>query len=330
MKRYILTFFSVCGLLYAGYGQDAHYSQFYANRIYTNPAFAGTSGNISINTTIRKQFKNLPNSYISSVVSGDLPIPQKRSSIGFVLHNNTMNGGTYSYNQASFIYAYMLKLKKDKFINLSIQSSFNNRMLDYSKLSFGDQLEADLGVVRNTNERFVNNSVNYASFSTGFVYGTDKLFTGMAIHNLNEPNMSFIERHKTDKDYLQLRRYVFHIGLNIKTRKYSGHKKHHVFSPNVLVMNQGNHVQLNIGSFYNYSSFGTGIWIRQTSNNTDGIVFVAGYTLNKVKFGYSYDMGLVSELNHLKSAHELSLQFIIESKKPYKIIPAKLNCPQLW
>ena len=70
-------------------GQDNHYSQFYANKIYLNPAFAGTNVCPRVILGFRDQWPGINGEYVSYTASYD----QSINGLGFALLFNGDDAG---------------------------------------------------------------------------------------------------------------------------------------------------------------------------------------------------------------------------------------------
>jgi type IX secretion system PorP/SprF family membrane protein len=326
MKKLLIYLTTSWRLLCSAYAQDPHFSQFYSNMLYTNPAFAGSSGNLKFSLNGRKQFTNIPNSFYTSTASMDMRINKTKSALGFIAMYDQAGSAAYTTSSASAIYAYKVKLNKTLFMSFAIQAELVNRNVNMSNLVFADQLETEQGIVRNTNENIGSNQRFYPNFSTGALIYSKTFFAGMAIHNLTEPNHSFINTTSRDLENLHLRRYTFHAGGNMYTSRSP--RKAVILSPNLLCMFQGQAAEVNLGVYARKNQFTTGLWLRQTMHNADAIIGMIGYKYNRFSFGYSYDWGIGAYSTTIKSGHEISIQFELENSN--RSHPSmKLPCPNL-
>jgi type IX secretion system PorP/SprF family membrane protein len=309
--------------------QDPHFSQFYSNTLYTNPAFAGASGNVKVSLSGRKQFTNIPKGFYTSTASIDMPINKSKSSLGFMGMFDQAGSASYTTSSISAVYAYKLRLDRNVFMSFAIQGEFVNRSLDRSDLVFADQLETEQGIVKGTDETIGTSQRFYPNFSTGVLLFTKDLFAGIAVHNLAEPNQSFIQTNSRDKSNLHLRRYTLHAGINLYTSRYW--RRAVTLSPNILCMFQGQTAEVNLGFYARKKGFTTGLWMRQTMNNADAVIMMMGYKYKNMTIGYSYDLGIGKLAASVKRAHEISIQWEISSRN-YKVNPLHhphIPCPKM-
>ena len=64
MKSIALTLMLIAFRVMQGSGQDPHFSQFYANRVYLNPAYTGIEAGWTMNINYRNQWFGLPDASI--------------------------------------------------------------------------------------------------------------------------------------------------------------------------------------------------------------------------------------------------------------------------
>src|SRR5947207_14303438 len=88
--------------------QDPQFTQFYANPLYLNPAFAGSAHCPRINLNYRNQWPALQGQFVTASFSYDQQIPSISSGIGLIVL--TDNAGERTLNTATFsgVYAYQV------------------------------------------------------------------------------------------------------------------------------------------------------------------------------------------------------------------------------
>ena len=146
--------------------QDPEFSQFYANPMYTNPAFAGSEcGRIA--TAYRMQYYGLPGGFVTFNGSYDQRNDKIHGGLGIMFTNDKSGEGLLTANHVNAIYAYELNTKKDISFRFGIQGGFFQKSLQWDKLRWGDQILAQLGFVNPTNEPRIDAAVIAANFSAG-------------------------------------------------------------------------------------------------------------------------------------------------------------------
>ncbi len=230
------------------------------------------------------------------------------------------------------IYSYSLSINREWSVSAAIQGSIVQRTYDINRLRFGDQLNEMTGYSGLPSEDLKNltfQGKTYANFASGILVYSSSFYGGLAIHNMLEPNQSFIDNNNSRSAVSLPRRATAHAGFNIYTSK-SRHKEDGVIlSPNILVMQQADFYQLNLGMYVKNQALTIGTWFRQTSRNADAVIFLIGLKLPAFRVGYSYDVG-VSSRTAMGGSHELSVSLHIKQKRRSATRRSKyLACPDL-
>jgi type IX secretion system PorP/SprF family membrane protein len=320
IKIYIWILLLGIGKVWA---QDPHFSQYYANPIYTNPAFAGGSfvGRASIN--YRSQWPNIAGTYRTFSAAYDEHFNSLSGGIGFMVTNDEAGVGTLRSISGNFIYSYQIILTKSLTMRAGIQAGVVQKTIDFSKLTFLDQIKAQQGVVGPTTETPENGPIIYPNFAAGAVIYSTKFYAGFAIHNLNQPKQGF---YKTTDSRIAMR-YTVHGGLVIPVKKSRDPKKTTNFYPNVLFMQQAYTSQINLGAYYNQGPVVFGMYFRQSARTSDALIFLLGLRTQKVKIGFSYDAVLSQVKFGARQSYEVSLGFELKKKTPKKGART-IRCPE--
>jgi type IX secretion system PorP/SprF family membrane protein len=321
IKLYIWILLLSTGRVWA---QDPHFSQFYANPIYTNPAFAGGShvGRVSMN--YRSQWPGITGSYRTFSAAYDEHYDKLSGGIGFMVTNDEAGVGTLRSTTVNFIYAYQLIINKNLTIRAGIQGGFVQKSIDFTKLTFLDQILAQQGVVKpTTSETGIEKPVLFPNFAVGTVIYSSKFYAGLAMHNVTQPQQGF---YKSTDSKVGIR-YTVHGGLVIPVRKSRDPKKTSNLYPNVLYMQQYFVSQINLGLYYNVGPVVFGTYFRQTRVNPDAFIMLLGLRTQKVKIGFSYDAALSNVRFGSAQSYEVSLGIELRKKVPKKSVRA-IRCPE--
>lgn len=305
------------------WAQDPHFSQYYANPIYTNPAFAGGSyvGRLSLN--YRSQWPNIAGTYRTFSAAYDEHFNALSGGIGFMVTNDEAGVGTLRSFSANFIYSYQIILSKSLTMRAGIQAGIAQKTIDFTKLTFLDQILAQQGIVQPTAEKPTEGPVIYPNFAAGMVMYSTKFYAGFAMHNLNQPSQGFYES-TTSRIAI---RYTAHGGLVVPVKKSRDPKKSTNFYPNVIFMKQAFTTQINLGAYYNQGPVVFGMYFRQTKENPDALIFLLGLRTQKVKIGFSYDAVLNNVKYGARQSYEVSLGFELRKKTPKKSART-IRCPE--
>lgn len=310
--------------------QDPHLSQYYASPLYTNPAMAGAARKIRVAATARSQYTALNNHYKTGVLSVDGYVGKVKSGIGFVSSYDVAGDGFLTTQTVSAIYSYNLDINRDWAFNAALQGGILQKRYDFSKFIFEDQIDPVRGVSKPTNEVKNLEQIIVPNFSSGALLYNNRMFFGVAIHNLLEPNVSFYNPNSDDVSLKLPRKYTIHGGVNIYLNKTRYDEDRIILSPNVLFMQQRNFYQMNLGFYVKQRALTLGAWFRQTSANADAAIFLIGMRFPAVKIGYSYDIIVSSAKTATVGSHELTLVFEIKTKtRGGNRYNNKLRCPEI-
>ena len=321
----VITF--VCTILYntnnTAYTQDPEFSQFYANPIYLNPALAGTHGCPRFNINYRNQWPSLSGTFVTYSASYDQYINAMNGGIGVLITQDVAGKGTLNTTTASLIYSYHLTVTRKFSILMGAQATWNQKFLDWNKLTFGDQIDPRRGFIYQTGDvpRNVNdNNMGTRGFfdvSAGIVGYTDIFYFGFAAKHLNMPNESLIIG-----DSRMPMRFTAHAGANIALGQKSKYTNQTTISPNVLWTFQQGFMQTNIGLYIKYGVVTGGVWWREG----DAFITTVGVDLGTFRLGYSYDVTVSKLTNASGGSHEISLGINLNCRKKPKRFRT-ISCP---
>ena len=90
------------------YGQDPAFSQFYANPLYLNPAFAGAApkGCPRANLNYRDQWPGIGRTYVTTSASWDQHVDVVEGGLGVLVIHDRAGSGNLNTSQASLLYSY--------------------------------------------------------------------------------------------------------------------------------------------------------------------------------------------------------------------------------
>ncbi len=302
--------------------QDPEFSQFYANPMYTNPAFAGSEcGRIAL--AYRMQYYGLPGGFVTFNGSYDQRSREIGGGFGFMFTNDKAGEGVLTANHVNAAYAYELETESGVNFRFGVQAGFFNKSLQWDKLRWGDQIIAQLGFVNPTNETRIDKAVTSANFAAGFLVYSKKFYAGFACHNLTEPAQSFFDA--TGPGTTLPRRLTVHGGLVIPLDDKK--EPDATFSPNILIMSQGKFNQVNVGFYLNKGPLVAGLWFRQTAPNSDALIALIGFRQGDFKFGYSADFTVSNLRSAGKTAHELTATYQFCNERTKRIRYRALKCP---
>lgn len=310
------------------HAQDPQFTQYYANPIYTNPAFAGSStvGRAVIN--YRSQWPTISGTFRTFSASYDEHYDVINGGIGVMLTGDEAGEGTLRTIALSGVYSYQIIINKYLTVRAGIQGAVFQKSIEFGKLKFYDQIVKQKGFVYLTQELPTSPTVFYSNFSAGMVAYTNYFYGGFAIHNLNEPQQDFYpESGDPDTRSNVPMRYTGHMGLMIPITKGRSPKFSTTLYPNILYMQQKQFNQLNAGLYLSKGQYVFGGYFRQNSVNSDAIIFLLGLRLPKLRIGFSYDATLSEARPGAKQSYEVSLAFELKKRTPKRTIRS-IKCPE--
>jgi type IX secretion system PorP/SprF family membrane protein len=292
--------------------QDPQFTQFYANPLYLNPAFAGTARCPRICMNYRNQWPMLSGRYETISFSADAHFDALAGGAGVLVTTDDQAHGTLKTTTASFMYAYQAVVNREFSLKFGLQMTYLQKALDVGSLQFGDMIDARRGFVWNTNETVPLASKKAMDFSVGLLGYSKKYFFGAAAHHINRPDEGMLGTSRLPV------KFTGHGGVIISLEK--GNESY--ISPNILFQSQQKFSQLNLGLYYVKGPFVAGLWYR----NQDAVIALVGLQNNNFKVGYSYDVTVSDLAGSTAGAHEISVQLQFECKtkrKKYRTI----SCP---
>jgi type IX secretion system PorP/SprF family membrane protein len=304
--------------------QDPAFSQFYANPLYLNPAFAGSVVCPRLIMNYRNQWPSITGTFVTYNASYDQHIDKISGGIGILVNSDRSGEGTMVTNTFSGIYSYRLEVSRTFSIKAALQATYIDRKLAWEKLTFGDQIDPKFGFVNFTKEPPPDKtSKGNLDFSTGIIGYNENFYVGVAISHLTEPEEGFYTIHKLPM------KFTAHAGavIDLQKRKHKSRSQEDLtISPNILYQQQLHFNQLNYGFYVNWSPFVSGVWFRQNFQNSDAIIFLVGIQQSSFKIGYSYDLTVSKLTNITGGAHEIS--FALQFRCPIKKKKIRtINCP---
>lgn len=310
--------------------QDPLFTQFYANPLYLNPAFAGSHRCPRVVMNHRNQWPAIRGTYVTSSFSYDQHISAIQGGLGILVYQDNAGSGTLTTTMASAIYSYFLPVTKTFSIKAGVQASYFQKALDWNKLNFGDQIDQQLGFISQSAEANYQSgvqNVNYIDFSAGLLAYSNSFYIGAAAHHLIEPDEAFVSSPS-----LLPMKLTGHAGAIIATegakrrRRRKNRNKNSLpessISPNVLYRRQRDFQELFLGVYVTKGPMVGGLWYR----NADAFIALVGLQFQNFRFGYSYDVTVSKLAANSAGSHEVSVAILFDCR-PKKKKFAPVTCP---
>lgn len=290
--------------------QDPGFSQFYANPVFLNPAFTGTTEIPRLVLNYRNQWPQKGATFTTYALSYDFLSKKNNSGFGVqVLHDKELNNVVNS-SSAMFSYSHHLHLKKQSFITLALQGGMVLKQFNTSSLIFPSQINQLSGEVSSFSPFQISDEKKvYPDFAVGAVGMHNQIFWGVAAHHITRPNESIIEGDQKGNVPVKI---TLHAGARTKKLHHGLLSREFTLSPNFIYQQQGSFKQLNLGAYIIEKSFVFGGWFRNNMDvRPDAVIALLGFATQKMQFGYSFDFTLSKLSNYSFGSHEISLTFYI-------------------
>lgn len=320
-KKYsIKAFFAIVALCtsLSAKAQDPEFTQFYANPLYLNPAFAGSAKCARIVMNYRNQWPALTGTFVTYNASYDQHFKAIGGGIGLLVNQDYAGQGTLITTNASAMYAPTINITREFSIKMAVQATYHQKKVDWDKLTFGDMIDPRRGFVYTSLEQRKYTSVSMFDVSAGILGYSQRYYFGFAMNHLTEPNEGFLGSSKLPI------KYTGHAGAMIpldggKTMKPG---EGTFISPNILFQKQQDFRQLNLGFYLMKGPLVGGFWYR----HEDAFIALIGIQKGMIKCGYSYDITVSKLANATAGSHEISFQTIFvckQKQKKYRTV----SCP---
>lgn len=309
MRRwvFVLLIFALPEIIF---GQDPEFSQFFANPLYLNPAFAGTTELPRTVLNYRNQWPQKGATYTTYSISYDQLSKKMNSGIGFQLYQDHELNNIINSSGGSFSYSYHIKLSNWSFMTLGVQGGLVLKQFDASKLIFPSQIDQLSGQISGTIPfNYSDEKKLYPDFAVGALGQHNDFFWGVSVNHLTQPNESIIAGDQKGKLPLKV---TVHAGARTHRLHHGLLSREFSLSPNVLYQQQGSFKQLNLGIYMIEKSFLFGGWFRDNIDvRPDALILLAGFARERFQLGYSFDMTLSKLSNYSYGSHEISVTFFL-------------------
>ena len=282
--------------------QDAHFSQYNTSRTFTNPAFTGTDKTLVLSGGYRIQWPNINGGYKTFCFSADQYVHFLRGGFGINYLNDNEANGTLITSKIDINYAPHFELFNHALVvQPAISIGLFKKSIDWSKLTFGDQIDARRGFIYNSGEVQRPASKYNVDFSAGLLLYSTKFYGGFAAHHLTQPDEGFMGPAKLPM------RLTVHAGANLDFNA-----KNFIFSPAILLMKQAGSQMILPGISTKYK------WavLALSYRNQDAFIINGGFQNRFLKIAYSYDYTISKLTNKATGgSHEIQMAWFINYQK---------------
>lgn len=292
MKKLLAVVAAGCLSTMALAQQDPQFSQNMFNKLWVNPATAGSNEAICATLLYRAQWVSFDGAPKSGVLSLEAPLFSNKAGVGLSI--NTDEIGFEKSLTAKLAGAYRFNLGNGH-LGLGLDASLVQNSID-GKFTAPDGIANDPAIPQS--------SVSGTAFDLGggLYYNSEKLYIGVSSTHLME---SKVDLDKFSKEYK--RHYYGMIGYTFELTP-SVSLKPMVFVKNVT---DNTTIDVNLNAHFNNK-----FWAGVSWRNEDAIVGMLGLTLiENLRLGYSYDFTTSKLKDYSDGTHEIMLGYCFNVKK---------------
>lgn len=322
MKRSILTFLALF-LGYAAYSQqDPQFTQNMFNRLWANPAYAGTNDALCGTVISRQQWLGFEGRPKTNLLSVDMPIqPFKRikfdGGLGLTVISDEL--GPLKSTYAKLAFSYRRRIAQGV-ISVGLDAgifsqSIKNNWITVDRSGIGDG---------STDPRIPDANTSGASFDLGggLYYYTNDLYVGISSTHLNQPTLEESLSKKSIEGggtYLfeQVRHYYLMAGYYYGLSSSIGELE---LQPSLFAKTDGVSTQLDVNMNVLWNNF---IWLGASLRPGDAVAALTGIKLDRyvpgLKFGLAYDFNTSELADYNNGSIEVLLNYCYKIPKPIKI-----------
>jgi type IX secretion system PorP/SprF family membrane protein len=324
LKYKILLSLICAGIEIIVHAQDPQFTQFYANKLYLAPSFAGATAENRVSTVYRNQWSGIPGAFNTMVFSYDRNFSSFNSGLGIVILRDQAGSGKLGMTSIGLAYSYDIKIQNTFHIRPGLNFTYSMYGIDFAKLVFADQLLSGSPV--SFEDYPFRENTGALDASTSILTYADKFWMGFNVDHLLKPNQAFYSISS-----LVPIRYSFFGGYQIV-------RKAHLFKPvneglsiAYIYRQQADKKQLDLGVYWLNSPIMMGFWYRgipiMNGNRGDAVAVLLGIKMKSLRVGYSYDFTISNLVNSTHGSHEISVNYEFQLRKKKKT--GALPCPEL-
>lgn len=301
MKKLLLLALLIVSVSGISYGQqDPQFSQNMFNKLYTNPAYAGSSEGICGTLLYRNQWTGFDGAPQTGLFSLDTPVNFLHGGLGLTILAADELGFENTF-AVKLAYAFRFNIGQGN-LALGVDAGFLQKSID------GDfqANDPDDPIIPASS---VSGSV-LPDLGGGIYYNSDKLYLGASMSHILESEIDY-----GDFTTQMARHYYFMGGYRIEFTPALS------LTPSFHIKNVADQTQVDINANL---QFNNRFWIGGSYRLEDAIVLMAGLNITpNLRLGYSYDLTTSDLKDYSNGTHEIMLGYCYKIKK--KITPIIRN-----
>lgn len=202
LRRHLKSFSLGLIILFIGLSnlkaqQEPMFTQYMFDPITLNPALAGTTDALNVNTLTRLQWVGLEGSPKTFSLSSHMPVSGRNIGIGVTLLTDKV--GPVNNTFFTLNYAYLLKVNERLTLSMGLKGGITSYKVGLTDLNIIDQEDPQF----EKNEKKISPNLGF-----GFYLFEDRYFVGFSVPKLIQTSVD--EEYATDDN--QLKRHYFIVG----------------------------------------------------------------------------------------------------------------------
>lgn len=287
------------------FGQDPHFSQFYANPLYLGPSFAGAVEGSRVAAQYRSQWWDLPSKFRTYSVSYDHYFSSFNSGIGVNALSDVAGTSELGSVQVGLHYSYNVQVFNIWKIRPGISFSYLEHGI-YGNLRWIDEIgypdnPGSTPLPALEQNRDIDGAASLLVYTEGF-------WLGGTVDHLLQPDVGL---YSTEANIPM--KYSAYGGIDFRRKGKLLKPSDDMMTFAFLYKKQGPVQQLDIGMYWSSHPIVLGLWYRGlpwlNSDVGDALIFLAGIKTNSFNIGYSYDFTVSSILPYTRGSHEISVAY---------------------
>jgi type IX secretion system PorP/SprF family membrane protein len=186
------------------------YTQYMFNALTINPAYAGTDKYPNITAQARQQWIGVKGTPESQMISGHLPMPNKKVGLGILLEREGL--GVSQIFNGYVMYSYKIKVSRDNVFSMGLQAGVTTYREDLT----------DLTLPSGSNDPNFANDVTYMqpNFGAGFYFYGKRFYAGLSVPAVAQNTIQSADPAmlKEARHYFLMGGYLMDLGPSLKLK----------------------------------------------------------------------------------------------------------------
>jgi len=329
-----IIFFSV--FIAEIFGQDVHYSQYYAAPLELNPAHAGLiKGRLRVGLNSKRQWSSVTKPYQNVAAFFDMQAVRRKFrkdalGVGALFDADIAGDSKYSVIKAGCAVSYIksISYQNNNFIAVGLMPGIIQQSIDYTALYYDNQFNGNYyDPAIDPGEQYGRRSFINFDLAAGvhwfYQYNKATQFSaGYSVTHLTQPRVGYMNDNN--------------IRLNMKHTIYGGSQFEASpdldIIPGIMFSYQSPFAEVLFGTMLKYNRSKN--YIDNTSINfglfgryTDALIVMAGMDYKNINFGVSYDINLsrLRPASKVRGGLEFSITYTYDKNRYRRI--REIPCP---